>query len=85
MSDLADEVICLHAPTNFIAVGRHYINFAQVDNAEMRAILAAALSDGLGRGIIDDDQGTAMMNGQDISHMQMACLRCHPIERSENA
>ncbi|MGR3505741.1 MAG: hypothetical protein ACU0B7_07720 [Paracoccaceae bacterium] len=56
MSDLADEVICLHAPTNFIAVGRHYINFAQVDNAEMRAILAAALSDGLGRGIIDDDQ-----------------------------
>lgn len=42
MSRLADEVICLSAPADFTAVGRHYASFPQLDDGDVRAILAAA-------------------------------------------
>lgn len=36
----ADEVVCLSTPRSFIAVGRHYLDFEQVEDAEVAAILA---------------------------------------------
>jgi len=42
MSLLADEVVCLSAPVGFTAVGRHYASFPQLDDDEVRNILAAA-------------------------------------------
>lgn len=39
---LADEVICLHAPPDFAAVGQFYGKFDQVDDDEVAAILTAA-------------------------------------------
>jgi predicted phosphoribosyltransferase len=38
---LADEVICLHQPVDFEAVGRHYQQFPQVDDAEVLRLLGA--------------------------------------------
>lgn len=42
MSGLADEVVCLSAPMSFTAVGKHYASFPQLDDDEVRNILAAA-------------------------------------------
>lgn len=39
---LADEVVCLHAPPGFAAVGQFYGRFDQVDDDEVAAILTAA-------------------------------------------
>lgn len=39
---LADEVVCLHAPPGFAAVGQFYERFDQVDDDEVAAILTAA-------------------------------------------
>jgi predicted phosphoribosyltransferase len=36
----ADEVVCLHAPEDFRAVGQFYRNFAQVEDEEVVALLA---------------------------------------------
>ena len=44
LSRLADEVVCLSAPPGFSAVGLHYARFPQLDDAEVRDILAAAAS-----------------------------------------
>ncbi|MDO8438427.1 MAG: phosphoribosyltransferase family protein [Nitrosomonadaceae bacterium] len=38
----ADRVVCLSAPLNFQAVGQFYLDFPQVTDAEVIAILAAA-------------------------------------------
>ena len=38
----ADETICCAEPRDFVAVGRHYADFTQVDDAEVVAILRAA-------------------------------------------
>jgi putative phosphoribosyl transferase len=38
----ADEVVCLHAPPDFAAVGQFYSRFDQVDDDEVAAILALA-------------------------------------------
>ena len=35
----ADEVVCLHAPENFRAVGQFYADFPQVEDEEVEAIL----------------------------------------------
>jgi predicted phosphoribosyltransferase len=45
----ADEVVCLVAPAVFYAVGQFYENFAQVDDDEVNAVLAArrAVSSGV--------------------------------------
>jgi putative phosphoribosyl transferase len=42
VATLADEVICLHAPPDFAAVGQFYSTFGQVDDDEVAAILSAA-------------------------------------------
>nr|WP_311529332.1 phosphoribosyltransferase family protein [uncultured Ralstonia sp.] len=39
---LADEVVCLYAPQGFRAVGLHYDNFPQVEDAEVRAALGSS-------------------------------------------
>jgi predicted phosphoribosyltransferase len=39
---LADEVVCLASPTPFHAVGLHYRDFEQTDDAEVIALLASA-------------------------------------------
>lgn len=39
---LADEIVCLETPAEFGAVGLHYRSFAQVSDAEVTALLAAA-------------------------------------------
>lgn len=38
---LADEVVCLHAPQDFAAVGQFYDNFDAVEDDEVAAILAS--------------------------------------------
>ena len=38
----ADEVVCLHAPENFRAVGQFYAEFPQIEDAEVEAILRQA-------------------------------------------
>jgi predicted phosphoribosyltransferase len=42
VSPYADEVICLHAPEMFYAVGQFYQSFPQVSDEEVIAMLAAA-------------------------------------------
>lgn len=37
---MADDVVCLHAPANFQAVGQFYRHFPQVDDEEVIALLA---------------------------------------------
>ncbi|MFD4420789.1 phosphoribosyltransferase [Agromyces sp. NPDC058484] len=39
-----DEVVCLSAPGGFMAVGMHYLDFAQTTDAEVQRILEAARS-----------------------------------------
>jgi predicted phosphoribosyltransferase len=39
-----DEIVCLHAPADFQAVGRFYLDFPQVDDAEVREILGGFTS-----------------------------------------
>jgi putative phosphoribosyl transferase len=38
----ADEIVCLDAPDDFYAVGQFYVNFAQLDDADVIALLARA-------------------------------------------
>jgi predicted phosphoribosyltransferase len=38
----ADEVVCLHTPADFYAVGQFYASFEQVEDREVVALLAAA-------------------------------------------
>ncbi|MFE6735211.1 phosphoribosyltransferase [Microbacterium sp. NPDC057650] len=38
----ADEVVCLSAPTGFMAVGMHYVDFRQTSDSEVIALLRAA-------------------------------------------
>lgn len=38
----ADEVVCLHAPADFYAVGQFYASFEQVEDREVVSLLAAA-------------------------------------------
>lgn len=40
LENLADRVVCLHAPGGFGAVGAHYLDFGQTSDAEVRNILA---------------------------------------------
>jgi predicted phosphoribosyltransferase len=39
VADLADEVLCLHQPTDFEAVGQYYRHFPQVSDDEVLTIL----------------------------------------------
>jgi predicted phosphoribosyltransferase len=37
----ADEVVCLHAPADFQAVGQFYASFSQVEDEDVVALLKA--------------------------------------------
>jgi predicted phosphoribosyltransferase len=37
----ADDVVCLHAPASFNAVGSYYLKFDQTTDAEVRRLLQA--------------------------------------------
>ena len=39
LEQAADEVVCLHAPEHFAAVGAHYADFAQTTDEEVRRLL----------------------------------------------
>lgn len=39
LKDMADEVICLYQDEGFMAVGQYYIDFGQVEDSEVVAIL----------------------------------------------
>jgi putative phosphoribosyl transferase len=39
LGDFADEVICLEAPADFVAVGAHYASFPQVSDEEVLRLL----------------------------------------------
>jgi predicted phosphoribosyltransferase len=40
--ELADEVVCLSAPEDFMAVGQYYADFGQVEDEEVEALLHPA-------------------------------------------
>lgn len=42
LSDLADEVVCLHAPSSLGSVGRAYTHFGQTSDEEVRRVLRDA-------------------------------------------
>lgn len=42
MAEVADEVVCLHSPASFWAVGAYYRDFTQTTDDEVRRLLAAA-------------------------------------------
>jgi len=42
VAGLADEIVCLAAPENFMAVGQFYAHFPQVDDNEVMQILQAS-------------------------------------------
>jgi putative phosphoribosyl transferase len=42
LAKVADEVLCPIVPKEFIGVGRHYVDFAQTSDAEVRELLAEA-------------------------------------------
>lgn len=44
LADAAEEVVCLECPVDFGAVGAHYVDFDQVPDAEVIAILRKAAS-----------------------------------------
>lgn len=41
LSEVADHVVCAAMPRRFVAVGRHYVDFGQVSDAEVRRLLSA--------------------------------------------
>lgn len=41
LADVADEVVCLHTPANFLAVGQWYANFSQTSDEEVLRLLHA--------------------------------------------
>jgi len=45
MGELADEVVCLHAPVRFVAVGQWFEDFRQVSDDEVRVLLASGEPD----------------------------------------
>jgi putative phosphoribosyl transferase len=39
LAEVADHVVCGAAPKRFVAVGRHYVDFRQLDDAQVRRLL----------------------------------------------
>jgi predicted phosphoribosyltransferase len=44
LSEVADEVVCARTPEPFSAVGQWYLNFAQIEDEEVRALLQKSTS-----------------------------------------
>lgn len=47
LSSAADDVVCLHAPEDFRAVGAYYRDFSQTTDDEVRALLAPGTRSGV--------------------------------------
>ena len=45
LEDDADEVVCVHAPMDFYAVGAWYEDFSQTNDDEVRELLTRAARD----------------------------------------
>ena len=45
VAEVADEVVCLHAPDDFRAVGAYYLDFTQTTDDEVRRLLAADVAE----------------------------------------
>lgn len=45
LRSVADDVLCVLAPSDFHAVGAHYVDFRQTTDEEVRALLDAAAAD----------------------------------------
>jgi putative phosphoribosyl transferase len=66
---IADEVVCLHAPAVFGAIGRFFDDFAQTSDEEVTSLLAAAPADaGLEASPVDEPPGdvTVRMDGLEL-------------------
>ena len=69
LEGIADEVVCLATPTDFIAVGYHYDDFAQVSDAEVLGCLGGQDSvqvvmpagDAALAGLLDVPQGARLL------------------------
>jgi len=44
ITELADEVVCLEAPSNFQSVGQYYVNFPQIEDDEVVSILQSTMT-----------------------------------------
>jgi putative phosphoribosyl transferase len=44
LKNMADEVLCLQTPPEFIGVGQYYLDFSQTTDEEVRELLAASLT-----------------------------------------
>ncbi|MDJ1158057.1 phosphoribosyltransferase family protein [Chelatococcus sp. SYSU_G07232] len=53
----ADEIVCLHVPEALMAIGMHYLDFTQVEDGEVIALLEEA--HGWERGMPSDGAGSA--------------------------
>lgn len=48
LADACDEIVCLHSPSPFYAVGAHYVDFRQTSDAEVIALLGTPTHAGAG-------------------------------------
>ena len=58
----ADEVVCLHSPARFFAIGEWYDDFSQVTDEEVTILLGKAASSLAGPGSEDPDPAEVMLN-----------------------
>lgn len=59
LAALVDELVCVHAPARFLAVGQWFQDFKQVSDDEVRRFLAAAQTDA-------DELVTVRLNGHTL-------------------
>ena len=58
----ADEVVCLHTPARFLAIGEWYDDFSQVTDEEVTILLGKAAASLAGPGSEDPDPAEVMLN-----------------------
>ncbi len=58
----ADEVVCLHTPARFCAIGEWYEDFSQVTDEEVAILLGKAAASLAGPGSQDPDPAEVMLN-----------------------
>ncbi|MFZ0190026.1 MAG: phosphoribosyltransferase [Streptosporangiaceae bacterium] len=58
----ADEVVCLHTPARFLAIGEWYDDFSQVTDEEVAILLGKAAASLAGPGSEDPDPAEVMLN-----------------------
>ena len=58
----ADEVVCLHTPAHFFAIGEWYGDFSQVSDEEVTILLGKAAASLVGPGSADPDPAEVTLN-----------------------